>query len=97
MERVEFLNLLSKALPDASSKSDSPFIINVIQKAIRYGISYDLMVNLNYTDLLYLIVNKDIEMVQQLLDQQEKNRQNEAGICKRAATPEEIARMHGDA
>ena len=66
-----------------------PSIITVITKSIRYKISYELMEKLNYTDLLYMIIDYEIIEVKNYLSSVEKDRQSRNGVEVIDATPEQ--------
>lgn len=66
----------------------APFIFTVMKKCITYRISYELMERLNYNDLLYLIVEYDIESIEKYLQQKEKERLDKRGVEVVEATPE---------
>jgi len=69
--------------------------LNLIDKCQRYGISYDLMKRLNYTDLLAMVVERDIKVLEDHLRQRERDRQAANGVEVVEATNEDILREHG--
>ena len=76
MERVQLLSDLSKRIASNGKpqQQSAPFIFTLMQKCITYRIPYDLMDRLNYTDLLYMVVDYDIKTVLDLPRQTEQER-----------------------
>lgn len=78
----------------SSNKSDSPFVYTLIQSCIRYKIPYDLMCRLNYTDLLGIVIEFDIDSQRDNLRFLEKERKQKLGYEVVEATDEDILKMH---
>ncbi len=77
----------------AGRNTDSPSIFTVIQKCVHYQIPYQLMASMNYNDLLYLVIEKDIESVKEQLEFKRKQDLNKRGIEVVPATNEDILNM----
>ncbi len=60
-------------------KSHPPFIFTLIQKCIKYEISYNLMCSMNYKDLIYLVIEYDIAFLEGKLKEMEQSRLNKKG------------------
>lgn len=92
------LSQLSKKLPSNKSAKTSqfnpPFVFTLIKKCQKYGISYDLMSTLNYHDLLYLVVDYDIDTIHEHLNTLEYKRREKQGIEIVDATNDQILMMH---
>jgi hypothetical protein len=89
---------LVKKLPDShrADKNGPPSVIQVIKKCEKYGVSHGIMCELNYTDLLALVIEYDIETVQEHLRMLEQQRRAKNGFASvREASNEDILRMHG--
>lgn len=93
MERVQLLSDLSKRVASNGKpqQQSAPFIFTLMQKCISYKIPYDLMERLNYTDLLYMIVEYDIKTVQDYLRQKEQERLSKRGVEVEEVPPEQTA------
>lgn len=93
MERVQLLSDLSKRIASNGKpqQQSAPFIFTLMQKCITYRIPYDLMERLNYTDLLYMVVDYDIKTVLDLLRQKEQERLNKRGVEIEEVSPEQAA------
>ena len=93
MERVQLLSDLSKRIASNGKpqQQSAPFIFTLMQKCITYKIPYDLMERLNYTDLLYMIVDYDIKTVLDLLRQKEQERLNKRGVEVEELSPDQTA------
>lgn len=93
MERVQLLSDLSKRIASNGKpqQQSAPFIFTLMQKCITYKIPYDLMERLNYTDLLYMVVDYDIKTVLDLLRQKEQERLNKRGVEIEEVSPEQAA------
>lgn len=89
---MEVLQALTKRIP-VSAKTDyaPPSIITVVNKCIRHKISYELMERLNYTDLLYMIIDFEINEVKSYLANLERDRQSKRGVEVVEASPEMAA------
>lgn len=85
------LSSLVKKIPGKHQSSHSPPIITIIQKSIKHNIPYELMSRLNYTDLLYMIVEYEIDEVKTYLNRLEHERLNKQGVEVVEATPEMTA------
>lgn len=87
---------LGKKIPSTTkvSKCNPPFIFTLLKKCKTYCISYELMCRLNYFDLLYLIVEFDIEAIRENLHQLEMNRLEKRGVEIVEATDDQILTMH---
>lgn len=85
-----------KKLPSKqqSKKPNPPFIFTLIKKCNDYKISYDLMCRLNYNDLMYLVIEYDIEAVQSTLQNIENMRMEKQGYKVIDATNDMILKMH---
>lgn len=85
----------AKVKTDARQRNlDTPFSISLFMKCKQYQIPIELVKRLNYNDLLYLIVEYDIETLKTKFRELEQNRQAKRGIVVREATNEEIIKMH---
>lgn len=85
------LQALLVRVPSGAKGSTSytpPSIITIINKCIRHKIAYEIMVSLNYTDLLYMIIDFEIQEVRNYLRDKENDRQSKLGIEVVEATPE---------
>lgn len=85
---MEILSKLSKKVPGKPREPHAPFIFTILKKCIHYKIDYALMERLNYNDLLYLVVEYDIESIEKYLQQREKERLDKRGVEIVEATPE---------
>lgn len=93
MERVQLLSDLNKRIAGSGKPqaANAPFVFTLIQKCIEYRIPYDLMERLNYTDLLYLVVENDIRTMQEYFRQKEHERQSKRGVEVTELSPEQTA------
>ena len=64
-----------------------------LKKAVRYGIPYELIKDLNYIELVYLVIDRDIELAEDYINKQQKENDRERGIHRRKATPEEMKNL----
>jgi len=71
--------------------ANAPFIFTLMKKCIAYKIPYDLMERLNYTDLLYMVVEYDIQTVQDYLRQKERDRLDKRGVEVQKLNPAQAA------
>lgn len=95
MERTGLLKSLgSKLAPSKNEKDSTPFVLKLIITCQKYNIPYELMCRLNYYDLLYLVVEYQIESLKENLKLQAKARQDSMNVEVREATNEDILRMH---
>ena len=87
---------LSKKLSTTGKASthNPPFIFTLIKKCKTYNIQYELMSRLNYYDLLYLVVEYDIEAIKDNLKQLEANRLQQQGVEVVDASNDQILAMH---
>lgn len=87
---------LNKKLPTTvqASTHNPPFIFTLIKKCRTYNIQYELMSRLNYYDLLYLVVEYDIEAIKENLRQMEDNRRQQMGYEVVEASNDQILAMH---
>ena len=84
---------MNKRLPGSAKPQavSAPFIFTLIKKCIQYQIPTDLMERLNYTDLLYLIIEYDIKNVQDYLKHKEQERLSKRGVEVTELSPEQTA------
>jgi len=90
-------NLIFIVYPASSNdkkENSSPYILTLIKKCSKYNISYELMCNLNFYDLQYLIIEYEIENLQEVLRRKETERLSSLGLEVVDATDEDILRMH---
>lgn len=87
---------LSKRLPTTGKASahNPPFVFTLIKKCRTYNIQYELMCRLNYYDLLYLVVEYDIESIKENLKQLEASRLQQRGVEVVEASNDQILAMH---
>ena len=88
---------LGRKLPSATKarQHNPPFVFTLIKKCKTHQIPYELMCRLNYYDLLYLIIEYDIEAVEEHLRQLEARRLKQQGVDEVVeATNVMILRMH---
>jgi hypothetical protein len=91
MERVAYLGKLAEKIPrNEIKKSDTPPILATIRKCQKYGLSYELMCELNFTDLLAILVEFDIDNLKEYF--KIMNRQNPDVV---EASNADILKMHG--
>lgn len=69
----------------------TPFVFTIIKKCQRYSIPFELMKRLNYSDLLALIIEYDIDAVLEYLSMESKRR-NPANVI--TASNDDILRIH---
>jgi len=93
MERVKLLSDLNRRIAsnEPNQAANTPFIFILIKKCITYNIPYALMERLNYTDLLALVIEYDIQTVKEYLRQKERDRLSKRGVEVQTLTPEQIA------
>lgn len=93
MERVQLLSDLNKRIASNGKpqQQSAPFVFTLIQKCIAYKIPYDLMERLNYTDLLYMVVEYDIKTIQDYFRQKEQERLSKRGVEVEELSPEQTA------
>lgn len=93
MERVQLLSGLNQRIASSgtSQAANAPFIFTLMKKCITYKIPYDLMDRLNYTDLLYMVVEYDIQTVKDYLRQKEQDRLQKRGVEVQTITPDQTA------
>lgn len=93
MERVQLLSDLNKRIAGQGKPqaAGAPFILTLMQKCIEHNIPYSLMERLNYTDLLYLVVEYDILKVKDYLRQKEQERLSKRGVEVTQLSPEQTA------
>ena len=85
-----------KRLPENNVDKDRPpFVFTLFQKCEKHGIPYALMCELNFNDLLALIVEYDIVAVKDHFKSLQNDRNEARGVVVRKATPEKVAQMHG--
>jgi len=72
--------------------TNTPFIFTLIKRCKHHGVPYALMCRLNYTDLLALMVEYDIEELLVHFKKLEKERLAEQGVTIREASNSEILR-----
>lgn len=69
-------------------------MLSIIKKSQQYGIDYNIMRQLNYQDLLALLVEYDIDAARDALRLLERERQVANGYEVVEATNEDILRLH---
>lgn len=85
---------MNKKVPSGTGKpqaANAPFIFTLLKKCIAYKIPYDLMERLNYTDLLYMVVEYDIQTIKDYLRQKEQDRLSKRGVEVQELNPEQAA------
>jgi len=84
---------LNKKIPGSAKPQavNAPFIFTLIKKCIQYKIPTDLMERLNYTDLLYMVVEYDIQSIKDYLRSKERERLNKRGVEVTQLSPEQTA------
>ncbi len=88
------LKLTAKLPARFKSKSGPPSVLSIIKKSQQYGIDYNIMRQLNYQDLLALLVEYDIDAARDALRLLERERQVANGYEVVEATNEDILRLH---
>jgi hypothetical protein len=91
------LSKLAKKLPDNGKKLDKnrpPFIFSLLKKCEHYHIDYTLMCDLNYNDLLALVIEYDISAIKEHFEDLQKQKNDSRGINVVKANDEQVARMH---
>lgn len=93
MERVKLLSDLNQRIASNGSTqaANTPFIFILIKKCITYKIPFELMERLNYTDLLAIVIDYDIQTVKDYLRQKEQDRLSKRGVEVQSLTPEQTA------
>jgi hypothetical protein len=93
MERVQLLSDLNKRIAQSAKPqaASAPFILTLIKKCNSYKIPYSLMERLNYTDLLYMVVDQDIDTIKDYLRQKEQDRLSKRGVEVQELNPEQAA------
>jgi hypothetical protein len=66
-----------------------PSVLKVVKRANDYSIPYGLMETLNYSDLQSMIIEYDIEALEQMKKDKERDRLDKLGIDRRKATAED--------
>ncbi|MDA3781215.1 MAG: hypothetical protein PF487_13465 [Bacteroidales bacterium] len=66
----------------------------MINKSYEYGYDYDMMKRLNYNDLLYILVNKEIEKIQEYFRKKEHNRNEDNGYDVKEVNEDTINMIH---
>jgi len=66
-----------------------PSVLKVIKRANDHKIPYGLMEILNYTDLQSMIIDYDIDVLEQLKRDKERQRLDGMGIDRRKATADD--------
>ena len=85
-----------RRLPENNVDKDRPpFVFTLFQKCKKYGIDYGLMCELNFNDLLALIVEYDIVAIKDYFKELQNSKNEARGVMVRKATPEKVAQMHG--
>lgn len=77
--------------PADPQAANAPFIFTLIKKCIHYKIPTDLMDRLNYTDLLYMVVEYDIQSIKDYLRSKERERLDKRGVEVTQISPEQTA------
>ncbi len=81
--------------PDKDASTRPPFVFMLVKKCQKYGIDYHMMKRLNYSDLLALIVEYDIEATKEHLRMLEESRNTKANRVVKQASNSDILSMHG--
>lgn len=73
---------MAKKIPGSNKPQavSAPFIFTLLKKCIQYNIPTNLMERLNYTDLLYMVVDYDIQNVREHLKRKEEARNAKRGV-----------------
>jgi hypothetical protein len=69
-----------KLFKSKKTNQDTPFILLLLKKCESYNIPYQMMCDLNYTDLLALIIEYDIETIAEHYKQLERQRLQKQNI-----------------
>lgn len=88
------LKLIAKLPTQYKSKSGPPSVLSIIKKSQQYGIDYNIMRQLNYQDLLALLVEYDIDAARDALRLFARERLAASGYEVVEATNEDILRLH---
>jgi len=70
-----------------------PSVLKVIKKANEHKIPYGLMESLNYTDLQAMIIEYDIDVLERMKSDKERDRLSSLGIERRKATADDFDRL----
>ncbi len=91
-----YLMELIKKLSDnkVPKKHRSPFVFSLLQKCQNYGIPYQLMCEINYNDLLALIVEYDISALKDHFKSKQKELEGNRGVNVIDANENQVANMH---
>lgn len=70
-----------------------PSVLKVVKKANEHKIPYGLMESLNYTDLQAMIIEYDIDVLERMKSDKERDRLSSLGIERRKATADDFDRL----
>jgi len=70
-----------------------PSVLKVVKKANEHKIQYGLMESLNYTDLQAMIIEYDIDVLERMKSDKERDRLSSLGIERRKATADDFDRL----
>jgi len=70
-----------------------PSVLKVVKKANEHKIPYGLMESLNYTDLQAMIIEYDIDVLERMKSDKERERLSSLGIERKKATADDFDRL----
>lgn len=87
---------MSSQIEGAESKdTGTPFILKLIMKCQKYKIEYATMKQLNFSDLLALVIECDIRSYKEYIDSKEKKRLADNGVEVREAKSQDFKNLFG--